>query len=88
MTRAAERPTTMIRALKAGSWDARRMREQLDEELLQDDCPFGGLSARRIWDGLRELQFAYQERDHGWREIPSQFERLARAPDSVVRIGG
>ena len=32
MTRAAERPTTLIRALKAGSWDARRMREQLDED--------------------------------------------------------
>lgn len=78
---------TLIKALKAGCWDARRMAHQLDGELLPDDCPLGGISAGRVWEGLRELQLAYQERDPGWREIPHEFERLARALHSLVALG-
>lgn len=80
------RATTLIGALKAGTWDAGRMRHQLDEDLLPD-CPFSGASARYVWEGLRELQFAYQERHAGWREIPAEFERLARALPTLVALG-
>ena len=81
------RPLTLIRALKLGSWNAAGMAHQLDGDLLPDVCPFDGVSSRRVWEGLRELQFAYQERDPGWREIPRQFERLAVALHSLATIG-
>ena len=83
---AATRPPTLVRALKEGSWEAARMRSQLDEDILPD-CPFPGVSARYVWEGLRELQFAYQERDPGWRDVPAEFERLARALPTVVALG-
>jgi hypothetical protein len=83
----AERPLTLIRALKTGRWEAGRMAQQLDGDLLPEDCPVGGTSARRVWAWLRELQLAYQERDPGWREIPLEFERLARALHSLAVIG-
>lgn len=78
---------TLLRALKLGCWEAGSMAHQLDDDLLPDDCPFEGVSSRRVWEGLRDLQFAYQERDPGWREIPREFERLARALDRLVAIG-
>jgi hypothetical protein len=87
MVRADTTPLTLIRALRVGRWDAGRMAHQLDGDLLPEECPVGGVSARRVWEGLRELQLAYQERDPGWREIPLQFERLARALHSLVAIG-
>ena len=80
------RPTTLVRALKTGTWDAARMTHHLDEDLLPD-CPFGGRSARRVWDGLRELQFSYQERHVGWRDVPAEFERLARALPTLIALG-
>ena len=61
------------------------MSSQLDEDLLPE-CPFPGPSARYVWDNLRELQLAYQERDPGWRGIPAEFERLARALSTVVAL--
>lgn len=79
------RPLTLVRALKEGGWDAARMADQLDEDLLPD-CPFPGASARYVWDDLRELQLAYQDRDDGWRDVPAQFERLARALPTLVEI--
>jgi hypothetical protein len=87
MLRTDTRPLTLIRALKLGSWNAAGMAHQLDGDLLPDECPFDGISSRRVWEGLRELQFAYQERDPGWREIPRQFERLAVALHSLAAIG-
>jgi hypothetical protein len=78
---------TMIRALKLGRWEAGPMAHQLDGDLLPDECPFDGISSRRVWEGLRELQLAYQERDPGWRTVPLEFERLARALHSLVAIG-
>ncbi|MGH3031859.1 MAG: hypothetical protein ACRDNE_14080 [Gaiellaceae bacterium] len=78
---------TLIRALKLGCWEAAGMAHQLDGDLLPDECPFGGLSSSRVWEGLLDLQFAYQERDAGWREIPREFERLARALPSLVALG-
>lgn len=75
-----------MRALKDGTWDASRMSHQLDDDLLPD-CPFPGPSAAYVWEGLRELQFAYQERHGGWRDIPAEFERLARALPSLVALG-
>ena len=87
MVRTDTRPLTLIRALKLGSWNAAAMAHQLDGDLLPDVCPFDGVSSRRVWEGLRELQFAYQERDPGWREIPRQFERLAVALHSLATIG-
>ena len=86
MATANARPTTLMRALKAGAWDASRMSHQLDEDLLPE-CPFGGVSAAYVWEGLRELQFAYQERHAGWRGIPAEFERLARALPTLVALG-
>ena len=77
---------TLVRALKAGRWQAASMTSQLDEDLLPD-CPFGGRSAAYVWDGLRELQLAYQERHAGWREIPAEFERLARALPTLAALG-
>jgi hypothetical protein len=87
MVRADARPLTLIRALKLGCWDAAGMAHQLDGDLLPDECPLGGISSRRVWEGLRDLQFAYQERDPGWREIPREFERLAVALHSLATIG-
>jgi hypothetical protein len=81
------RPLTLIRALKSGRWEAALMAQQLDGDLLPEDSPVGGTSACRVWEWLRELQLAYQERDPGWREIPLEFERLARALHSLVAIG-
>ena len=51
---AKARPVTLVRALKHGTWEAARMRSQLDEDLLPE-CPFPGVSARYVWEGLREL---------------------------------
>lgn len=61
------------------------MANQLDEDLLPA-CPFPGASARYVWENLRELQLAYQDRHAGWRNIPAQFERLARALPTVVAL--
>ena len=87
MSSRSRRPITLVRALKAGSWKATSMSYQLDEDLLPD-CPFSGASARYGWDNLRELQLAYQERDAGWRDVPAEFERLARALPTVVALSG
>ena len=86
MVAAAARPTTLVTALKAGAWEAARMTHQLDEDLLPPDCPFPGELARCVWDCLRELQLAYQDRHTGWRQIPARFERLARALATVVAL--
>ena len=79
------RPLTLVTALKAGAWEATSMRSQLDEDLLPE-CPFGGLAAGEVWEELRDLQLAYQDRHPGWQGVPAQFERLARAlPASMGR---
>ncbi len=85
-TRVRERPLTLRRALKEGSWEA-SMAHQLDGELLSEDCPYPGPSARRVWDDLRELQLAYQNRDPGWQRLPAEFEWLARALASLAALG-
>jgi hypothetical protein len=84
--RIRERPLTLTRALKQGSWEA-GMAHQLDGELLSEDCPYPGPSARRVWDDLRELQLAYQNRDPGWERLPAEFEWLARALASLAALG-
>ena len=84
--RIRERPLTLTRALKQGSWEA-GMAHQLDGELLSEDCPYPGPSARRVWDDLRELQLAYQNRDPGWERLPAEFEWLARALSSLAALG-
>jgi hypothetical protein len=85
-TRVRERPLTLTRALKEGSWEA-GMAHQLDGELLSEDCPYPGPSARRVWEDLRELQLAYQNRDPGWQHLPAEFEWLARALASLAALG-
>jgi hypothetical protein len=80
------RPMPLVRGLKTGTWEAARMSDQLDEDLLPE-CPFPGVSARRVWDALRELQLSYQERDAGWRDVPAEFERVARALPTLVALG-
>jgi hypothetical protein len=87
VTGVRERPLTLTRALKAGSWEAGSMAHQLDGELLSEDCPYPGPSARRVWDDLRELQLAYQNRDPGWQRVPAEFEWLARALHSLAALG-
>ena len=64
------------------------MAHLLDEDLLPPDCPVGGASAQRVWDGLRELQYADEEREPGWATIPHQFEYVARGLHAVVLVGG
>jgi hypothetical protein len=54
---------------------------------LSEDCPYPGPSSRRVWDDLRELQLAYQNRDPGWERIPAEFEWLARALASLAALG-
>lgn len=76
----------MLRALKAGSWEA-AMVDQLDSELLPEDCPYPGPSSRRVWEELRELQLAYQNREPGWQRLPGEFEWLARALASLAALG-
>ena len=83
--RPLRRPTTLVGTLKAGVWES-AMAAQLDEDLLPD-CPFPGVSACHVWECLRELQVAYQERQQGWRDVPAQFERLARALPTLVALG-
>ncbi|MDQ3866356.1 MAG: hypothetical protein M3304_05960 [Actinomycetota bacterium] len=61
------------------------MSYQLDEDLLPE-CPFPGVSARYVWENLRELQLAYQDRHTGWQKIPAEFELLARALRTVVEL--
>ena len=63
------------------------MAHLLDEDLLPPDCPVGGVSAQRVWDALRELQYAYQEREPGWETVPPRFEYLARGLHAVVLVG-
>lgn len=82
-----ERPLTLTRALKAGTWEAGHMADQLDGELLAEDCPYPGPSAHRVWGDLRELQLAYQNRDPGWQRLPAEFEWLGRALHSLARLG-
>jgi hypothetical protein len=84
--RLRERQLTLTRALKDGSWEA-GMAHQLDGDLLSEDCPYPGPSSRRVWDDLRELQLAYQNRDPGWERIPAEFEWLARALASLAALG-
>jgi len=84
--RIRERPLTLTRALKQGAWEA-GMADQLDGELLSDDCPYPGPSTRRVWEDLRELQLAYQNRDPGWDRLPAEFEWLARALASLAALG-
>ncbi|MGH3023792.1 MAG: hypothetical protein ACRDNI_09075 [Gaiellaceae bacterium] len=84
--RTRERPFTLVRALKAGSWEA-AMAQQLDGELLPEDCPYPGPSARRVWEELRDIQLAYQNRDLGWQSLPTEFEWLARALASLAALG-
>ena len=76
---------TLVRALKQGTWEV-GMRSQLDGDLLPD-CPFPGISARYVWEDLKDLQLAYQERRQGWPDVPAQFERLARALPTLVALG-
>ncbi|HEU4449571.1 MAG TPA: hypothetical protein VFR63_06280 [Gaiellaceae bacterium] len=83
----SERPPALTTALKAGSWEAASMAHQLDGDLLPEDCPCPGPSARRVWSELRELQLAYQEREPGWERMPAQFEWLARALASLAALG-
>jgi hypothetical protein len=84
--RTRERPTTLLRAVKDGSWDA-SMAGQLDGELLPEDCLYPGPSARRVWEELRDVQLAYQNRDPGWQTLPTEFEWLARALASLAALG-
>jgi hypothetical protein len=84
--RIRERPLTLTRALKEGSWEA-GMAHQLDGDLLSEDCAYPGLSARRVWDELREVQLAYQNREPGWERLPAEFEWLARALHSLAALG-
>ena len=84
--RIRERPLTLTRALKQGSWEA-GMAHQLDGELLSEDCPYPGPSTCRVWEDLRELQLAYQNRDPGWERLPAEFEWLARALASLAALG-
>ena len=84
--RLRERPLTLTRALKDGSWEA-GMAHQLDGELLSEDCPYPGPSSRRVWDDLRDLQLAYQEREPGWERLPAEFEWLARALARLAALG-
>jgi hypothetical protein len=84
--RIRDRPLTLMRALKDGSWVA-GMAHQLDGDLLPEDCPYPGVSSCRVWDELRELQLAYQSRERGWEGIPPQFEWLARALASLAALG-
>jgi hypothetical protein len=84
--RIRQRPLTLTRALKEGSWEA-GMALQLDGELISEDCPYPGPSARRVWDDLREVQLAYQNRDLGWERLPAEFEWLARALHSLAALG-
>ena len=86
VTRVRERPLTLTRALKEGSWEA-GMAHQLDDDLLPEDYPYPGPSARRVWDDLRELQLAYQNRDPGWQRLPAEFEWLGRALASLAALG-
>ena len=85
-TRMRARPLTLTRALREGSWEA-GMSHQLDDELLPEDCPYPGPSSRRVWEYLRELQLAYQNREPGWERIPAEFEWLARALASLAALG-
>lgn len=84
--RTRERPPSLVRALKAGCWEA-SMGDQLDGELLPEDCPYPGPSSRRVWEELRELQLAYQNREPGWKRLPGEFEWLARALASLAALG-
>ena len=59
--RLRERPLTLTRALKDGSWEA-GMAHQLGGDLLSEDCPYPGPSSRRVWEDLRELQLAPEPR--------------------------
>jgi len=86
VTGVRERPLTLTRALKEGSWEE-GMAHQLDGELLSEDCPLPGPSSRRVWEDLRELQLAYQNRDPGWQRLPAEFEWLARALASLAALG-
>ena len=87
MTATRVRELTLIPALKAGCWDARSLAHTLDEDVLPSDCPFGGSSARWVWDGLRDLQIEYRERGPGWTDVPGEFERLARGLHALLAIG-
>jgi hypothetical protein len=84
--RIRERPLTLTRALMQGAWEV-GMAHQLDGELLSEDCPYPGPSAGRVWDDLRELQLAYQNRDPGWERLAAEFEWLARALASLAALG-
>lgn len=79
------REVTLIRALKTGTWDVRLV-HTLDEDVLPSECPFGGPSARWVWEGLRELQIEYRERGPGWQDVPGEFERLARGLHALLRL--
>jgi hypothetical protein len=84
--RIRERPLTLTRALKEGSWTA-ALAQQLDGDLLSEECPYPGPSSCRVWDELREVQLAYQNREPGWERIPAEFEWLGRALASLAALG-
>ena len=56
-------------------------------DVLPAECPFGGSSAQWVWAGLRELQVEYRDREPGWRDVPGEFERLARGLHALLALG-
>jgi len=82
----AVREVTLVPALKTGTWSARRHAHTLDEDLLPEECPFGGPSAQWVWEGLRDLQAEYRDREPGWADVPGEFERLARGLHALLRL--
>lgn len=73
------RPRTLVTTLKSGTWRAATDKHLLDEDLLPPEPPTGGPSSRYVWELLRDLQAAYQDRDTGWAAVPRDFEALARS---------
>ena len=84
--KANARPMTLVKALKAGRWSAAQTAHQLDDEPAPD-CSLPCVSTSYVWDSLRELQLAYQERYGGQAGDPCEFERLARVLPVLAAIG-
>ena len=86
MRAAPARELTLVRALREGRWEE-GLAHTLDEDVLPAECPFGGSSAQWVWAGLRELQVEYRDREPGWRDVPGEFERLARGLHALLALG-